>query len=249
MKNLVYTYCNYDTFFLISKGSFKLADLRKCNDAMELKERCSKDIMVLRDLYNSAVNVDNSHIEKYAHLNWLAYVIEKTATESNALGCCFSELRDNKGMWYEYGGHGKGVSIGFDVEKIKLLANEEGLEFGQVKYLPKCPEIFIGDIMQISRDKTGDKAYNYFRDNILTKNRNFKDEKEWRLFKMIIDIEPNEKLQPLYLTFNPEIIKDIVIGSDCTEEERETIISSFKHNLNISISNVPCKKSENRTEL
>ena len=151
MDNLVFHYCNIETFFaIITNRTLRLSDVVKSNDNLE--------VMWMKKILLDMVNTEtisyenfNEQISKVVTIDlYKAKLMEKIESfferkevKSKFFAICFSgsESEDRLSQWRGYGDDGKGVAIGFNREilektKKKFAFNNEKsrIEFRRVEY-------------------------------------------------------------------------------------------------------------------
>ena len=214
--NLVYHYCSTDVFQqIISNKKIRLSDITKSNDSAELKwaSRYVKDMFM--EKYESAAQATKYFREGYPKElfeQFLSQSIIETFDDDKRyytfFVCCFSAVGDQLSQWRGYADDGKGLSIGFDQEKMKNSADEEQerggyyLIFDKVVYheseqknivkqyadalisdlkLWAKSEVIEGNTELVTEYLFGKTMGNLFKRCVLLKNPFFIEEKEYRL--------------------------------------------------------------------
>lgn len=116
---------------------------------------------------------------------------------------CFSEEKDSLSQWRSYCPPSLGYNIGFDLDKLILLAKEQGFQMGACIYDPDLQMQFCYNwATQILVDFTqrfppGGNATNFVQENIngylnffiekcsFFKNKAFEEEREYRLISLM----------------------------------------------------------------
>lgn len=140
-SNIVYHYCSVETFLnIIRNHTLRLSDLCSSNDKAEMK-------VLLGDLENEILN---QYRKRDDFLETVIYgmdvdesfefilkkVISKMDNNTNQMlfGICFSEKGDLLGQWREYADKGTGIAIGFNLEWLQKLGNNDSFKFSKVNY-------------------------------------------------------------------------------------------------------------------
>ena len=140
-SNIVYHYCSVETFLnIIRNHTLRLSDLCSSNDKAEMK-------VLLGDLENEILN---QYRKRDDFLETVIYgmdvdesfefilkrVISKMDNNINQMlfGICFSEKGDLLGQWREYADKGTGIAIGFKLEWLQKLGNNDSFKFSKVNY-------------------------------------------------------------------------------------------------------------------
>lgn len=120
-----YYYCSISTFLNILKSKqIYLSDPLKMNDYLEIK-------WYLDRLNDQKSNEDEfeSVFDMMKMRSYIDFTFEELVESLNCKGqrsiyiCCFSKESDILSQWRAYAEDGKGVSIGFDLEKLKIADN------------------------------------------------------------------------------------------------------------------------------
>lgn len=120
-----YYYCSMSTFLNILKSKqIYLSDPLKMNDYLEIK-------WYLDRLNDQKSNEDEfeSIFDMMKMRSYIDFTFEELVESLNSKGqrsiyiCCFSKESDILSQWRAYAEDGKGVSIGFDLEKLKIADN------------------------------------------------------------------------------------------------------------------------------
>jgi len=267
MKKIVYMYCNLDVFNkIMSEQKFKLSDISNSNDFNELK----KFYLIAKDTLGSLHNAlkESTNSDNYDYLNEVINELENTIKKFAVLAVCFSECKDSKVMWLEYGDHGEGVAIGFDVDDLENLAKNYEIGFGKVDY-HNLKEIDVADFIGAACNLGNDKD-EYIKKSILTKDLAFMDEKEWRLYykiddkkQFLSDLSNLYKINctidnlapPIFIDFDKSFIKEIIVGGSIVKEkdkdkarleEIKKQIQELNPSIEVFESKISCQKSQNR---
>ncbi len=130
----------------------------------------------------------------------------------------------NETMWAHYGNNAKGFCIGFDT--VDLLKKAPG-GFGFVDYEKDPPlHSFIRPISENQKDE------------MYLKNTKWEYEKEFRLLTFRVKSDKDR-----LFNFNPAIIKEIVLGSLISNEDRNEIIEILKKKYKSKVRLFICKAS------
>lgn len=162
-KDIVYHYCSVDTFYsIITNKTLRLSDLNKTNDYAEKiwsHKAIKKAIIdIIKELTNElkeykgiiypvmeeCVNEIENNITKVLKTNILTLIV------------CFSGKSDKLSQWRGYGDDGKGVSIGFDLNKLELLKGS--------KYNENFKDLFNIKVQPVIYDDK--KQYDVIKENL-----------------------------------------------------------------------------------
>lgn len=120
-----YYYCSMSTFLNILKSKqIYLSDPLKMNDNLEIKWYLDR----LND-QKSNENEFESVFDMMKMRSNIDFTFEELVESLNSKGqrsiyiCCFSKESDILSQWRAYAEDGKGVSIGFDLEKLEIADN------------------------------------------------------------------------------------------------------------------------------
>lgn len=186
MQDILFHYCDVDGFYHIIKDStIWLSDVSKSNDYQECTLcRDKVDEGIERKLSN-----DKECLEAWqwgtAHRLKLNYHLLTYCA-------CFSESCDQLSQWRGYANGGKGISIGFNKERLLELKtiSEHHTSFGPVIYDKKQQEKYIDRIVEDNFKKMRKKGVGHVAMELNTnyrlkfpfiKNYSFAEEKEWRI--------------------------------------------------------------------
>lgn len=179
---IIYYYCSLQTFYkILIKQSILLTDMTKSNDADEF---CFIFELYKKYLYKKFGEKASMSIE----FNDAQF--KNSNTNIIPMARCFTTKHDDLLMWGEYGDRGKGVCIGFNVDKLKsILSNvsfkENNLELKQITYIDKNTED-MQKLDELFKDCKDNKYIinNYselLRLSLFHKNKEFELEDEWRI--------------------------------------------------------------------
>lgn len=138
----IYHYTSLDAFLEILKGknaSIRLTNVRFLNDEEETRE----GLKCLKNIANEGRTEDERHCGISINEEYI----------DNAFTASFAEVENSIPLWSMYANKGKGVAIGFDLEKLKEYFVQEGLGFCKCEYdydlitkesivlpISKCPD-------------------------------------------------------------------------------------------------------------
>lgn len=222
-NNIVYHYCTVETFLnIIRNHTLRLSDLCSSNDKAEMK-------VLLGDLENEILN---QYRKRDDFLETVIYgmdvdesfefilkrLISKMDNNINQMlfGICFSEKGDLLGQWREYADKGTGVAIGFNLEWLQKLGNNDSFEFSKVNYDYSKDSTLIKEhafriyseiirAMENGETKELIDESSYlpymiylhkeclFFESVFQKGKEYKSEEEWRL---VLDDEETRKDYP-----------------------------------------------------
>lgn len=124
-----YYYCSLSTFLNIIKNkSIYLSDPLKMNDNLEIKWYIDK-LNDERNNSNDGFKASGSLYHEMTNRSCLDFTCEELMQILESKGqnsvyiCCFSEESDMLSQWKGYADDGKGVSIGFNLEKLTKFDN------------------------------------------------------------------------------------------------------------------------------
>lgn len=148
---------------------------------------------------------------------------------------CFSASYDELLMWSHYSNVGKGVCLIFDKEFLFNKNNDGYPRIERVNYLDKLPAIDV----RLSENK----IHFDITPLITSKRKNWSYEKEIRAFiymgKLTSEISLSNALlngddkRLRNVKFNPEALKGVIFGHNCSLEDREELKNNLKANDNI----------------
>lgn len=232
-KNIYYHYTSLEALdSIIKTGKFRLTNLKYTNDLTELKFNQNNIIKVLYVLLEK----NNSNKEKYIYKSLIeAYksndFLDNTIIDPYAISLTMDE--NNLYHWRCYANGGKGVNIGFDINKLieNTTLNENNLKlflFSSICYDIQSQAQLVKNMIlnYISSYKENYKNADYnllaliiFNNiRIFCKIEDFDIEKEYRL-----SVEPNNKLVE-FLLGEIEFKKFIDFQSKYISEEKKGII-------------------------
>ena len=119
---LIYHYCSMDTFNIIMKNkTLRLSDITKSNDSQEklliynhLKKAMTN---AFKSLHLTIKPEDSDGVGSY--LSTAKKDLDEVVHQKS-LVICFSKAEDLLSQWRGYANDGRGFSIGFDLELLKL---------------------------------------------------------------------------------------------------------------------------------
>lgn len=115
---------------------------------------------------------------------------------------CFSMHRDNLLMWSQYGGHGKGFCLAFDVRDKLLFPAGKIIP---VQYSAGWPD--VGDTMKMLDQKINPREF------LAHKSKDWAYEQEWRL----LGERKSEK------RYDAKTLKAVYFGTEATKGTREIV--------------------------
>ncbi|AIQ75891.1 DUF2971 domain-containing protein [Paenibacillus sp. FSL P2-0536] len=238
VKNeLYYHYCSVDTFVKIMETStIRLSNPYKMNDTQEYKWLLN----ILPEVMNEYINqIDNDEIRekyRYFYIEVCDQIFEnfyKGMEDEHPYIACFSKEGDVLSQWRSYADDSRGVSIGFDLNK---LIENSNLKLKEVSYSVDEQKSLLIDILkknglddpdtiQFKRMKHMAEAAMILLENILSesigcKNPAFREEREVRL---IYSYDPYRN--------GDDWNKKVTISDLQFRNDREKIISYFTVNF------------------
>ena len=280
MKNsIIYHYCTVETFLnIIRNHTLRLSDLCSSNDKAEMK-------VLLGALENEIINQYRKREDFLEPVIYgmnvdesfefiLKMLISKMENNINQMlfGICFSEEGDLLGQWREYADKGTGVAIGFNIEWIQKLCNNDSFKFSKVNYdyskdsklIKKyATGIYSEMIRAIENGETKeliDESSNLpyiihlqeeclFFNSVFQKGNEYKSEEEWLL---ILDDEKTKKNYPEWdiyynwknsdLRFGEKEIYRLIPNGMEFMVKSGRIISYLDLKFDLDKSNLPIKK-------
>ncbi len=141
---MLYYYCRNSTFASIVKNrSLWLSDMTQSNDRDEIH----RYIGIVSDALQAKIDLLSANIAKRNRKRSEVTEARKEVYESArkklraleksyyCLAICFSDAGDRLSQWHGYGDDGKGISLGFDEERIEELAGQHVLfKYDYVRY-------------------------------------------------------------------------------------------------------------------
>ena len=209
-----YYYCSLNTFLNIVKNKqIYLSDPLKMNDNLEIKwylDRLNNEKNIFDEKEISEVE---SIFDAMKIRSLIDFSFEKLVEILNSKGqnsvyiSCFSKEPDILSQWRAYAEDGKGVSIGFDLEKLSeadnLLVREiiytDGVVYGDSESDVECVADTIRTVIEEQEIISEEKQIEVFLHELIPelvkyKNPAFREEKEVRLiycddmkFEKIVD--------------------------------------------------------------
>lgn len=202
-EELIYHYCSSATFLsIIQNRKIWLTDLTLSNDSME-------GLWAVKSYLNKFKQED-SRGRAAAKI-----MLEMEIWNRVALGSCFSSEKDLLSQWRGYATGGRGVCIGFRVEKLKDIGKISDranlpVRLEKVNYPNFLPVDLTtrigkefrdqieearagkGDIISFGKEYGNDghrRVTNLISELFTIKNPSFQEEKEWRL--LLVDFPSN----------------------------------------------------------
>ena len=232
-----YYYCSLSTFLNIIKNKqIYLSDPLKMNDNLEIKWYLDK-------LNNEKTNSNEyeSVFDMMKMRSYIDFTFEELLESLNTKGqssiyiCCFSKESDILSQWRAYAEDGRGVSIGFNLEKFIIADNfmvrdviyTNNVVCDDVESDVECVADTIGTVLDEHKITTKKEQIEVFLHELIPelakyKNPAFSEEKEIRL--MYCDDMKFEKIIDRYGSFqekweSKELEHDFrIVGSDTITE-------------------------------
>jgi hypothetical protein len=203
--------------------------LKIANESFDqiLKEELDKFPEKLKksEIFDSTVEI----LKKYSRQNivdsipslanvMLPHIVEKLSNGlDNSIGILsLSEKPDSQLMWAHYTKSHEGFVIGFDADHShfheKRGPEDELRHLRKVVYDSQRPSACLADL-------SGTKV-------LLIKGDEWSYEQEWRIFRALQDADkvyPNEPFPICLFSFPPSCLKEVILGSRMTKENREMI--------------------------
>ena len=233
-----YYYCSLNTFLnIVRNRQIYLSDPLKMNDNLEIKwylDRLNNEKIAFDEKENSEVE---SIFDAMKEQSLIDFSFEKLVEILNLKGqnsvyiSCFSKEPDILSQWRAYAEDGKGVSIGFNLEKLREASNflirdviyTNGVVYGDIESDVECVADTIGMVIREQHITSEEEQIEVFLHELIPelvkyKNPAFSEEKEVRL--IYCDNMIFEKIADSYGAFREEwkakeLMHDFrVIGSD-----------------------------------
>lgn len=228
-----YYYCSLNTFLdIIKNKQIYLSDPLKMNDNLEIK-------WYLDRLNNEKINSNEyeSVFDMMKMRSCIDFTFEELLECLNSKGqssiyiCCFSKESDILSQWRAYAEDGRGVSIGFNLEKLKIANNfmireiiyTNNVVYNDIESDVECVADTISTVLNEHKITTKEEQIDVFLHELIPelaqyKNPAFSEEKEIRL--IYCDDMKFEKIVDRYGVFKEkwelkELEHDFrIVGSD-----------------------------------
>lgn len=175
------------------------------------------DLDEVNDPYESLSIIFNSRDEETMFIDGRKSLVDTT----NVL--CFSETYKEAGLWGLYADKGKGICLGFDVERDDGPTNKAAKRVRYVKDRIDLSEIgmkFGKSGMSLINSSDPCNPYKLFN-LLLTKSCFWKHEREWRICKKR-EGQPEPVANKYFCPFGNLLeLREILIGWHCAEEEKD----------------------------
>lgn len=172
--NIIYHYCSMEALLgILDSGRIWLSDINATNDSLEGVWLDSKLQML-----HQGINKDSElpqHYKEFKQGNPHIFI------------SCFTEEDDILSQWRGYGDDGKGVAIGFLVNRFCVACENENsmLSLNQVIYDDSLQFGNIAALFRAYETEEFDEKYRVLESlyllSTVSKNRAFAEEKEWRI--------------------------------------------------------------------
>ena len=182
---------------IIASTTLWASDIRYLNDSAEMKH--AADLIKQEVARRIAAGHPNPKL-----LNQFQYWVGHRVTHGHMLfSASFRSNGNLLSQWRGYSTHGKGVSIGFDPERIVVLARAQAFQVGRCIYAPERQQELIGtvvDAVEAVAEEQGecsdparrspDQSYHdsfelvesdLLRIAAILKHPSFQEEEEWRV--------------------------------------------------------------------
>lgn len=125
LKKNIYHYTSIDAFQgMVENGEFWFGNTANMNDKLEVKDFILKLENAIKDEFPQITDKCEGFFNK---------IFERLSTEYPYV-MSFSKLHDNAAQWERYANNAKGISIGFDTEKLLQVFCYSNTAFGNVYY-------------------------------------------------------------------------------------------------------------------
>jgi hypothetical protein len=196
--NLYYHYCSVDTFVKIMETStIRLSNPYKMNDTQEYKWLLNFLPEVIEDYINQIEDNDLKESYRYFYIKACSEIFEDYymgMEEEHPYMACFSKEGDILSQWRSYADDSRGVSIGFNLNKI---VEHPSLSYKEVNYsVQEQKELLIDVLKKNGLDNPDTLKFKRMKhlvtdamillekillESISCKNPAFREEKEVRL--------------------------------------------------------------------
>lgn len=204
-----YYYCSLSTFLNILKSKqIYLSDPLKMNDNLEIKWYLDRlnDEKSNENEFESVFNM----MKMRSNIDFTFEELVKCLNSKGQMSiyiCCFSKESDILSQWRAYAEGGKGVSIGFDLEKLKIADNllireiiyENNIVQGEIENDVEVVADEMGTVLKEHKITMKEEQIDVFLHELIPelakyKNPTFSEEREIRLiycndmkFEKIVD--------------------------------------------------------------
>lgn len=152
--------------------------------------------------------------------NFISQFKDLIRRENNNYGICsFTKDWNQPKNWINYGKLNSGFAIGFE---LKDLTKSPFLSYADdVKYLKEYPKISLVDYFPSNSSNPLEWYTNVLSKTFFIKSIDWQHENEWRAVQSFVGLNSiNRKLN-----FQPQIIKEIILGFNVKSEDMEKVIS------------------------
>jgi len=236
MTDMLYHYCSLDTLIkILDSNSIWMTELTQANDHLEGK-LASQGLIDL--VIKQTIEVSSTTRQETAES--IKSTCDNFESAIRGFATCFSEAPDKLSQWRGYANDGKGISIGFDKERLRSLLERNRAQLIEAIYDPAeqerviteynthLPESTLGylslDTTRVpERKQQQDTAKLSLASSLMTYNYQFKqegfsEEQEWRVFSKIAINSPHRKTPINFFAKDDRIIPYQTLGlggSDC----------------------------------
>lgn len=201
LKEIVYHYCDLETFYkIINNETIRLSNIKKSNDLFETKfiiNYLLKELEQFINKINEIISDENYKLSDSVASNLIDKYFNNNIAKMYFV-LSFSEEKNMLNQWRNYGDEARGIAIGFNAAQLNSLQTlESGFIFGKVIYDIKQVKESIENEFKIFFERCynlsdKDKYANFINFcyklvNVFVyyapmyKSPDFKDEQEWRL--------------------------------------------------------------------
>ena len=273
-EDIYYHYCTLEALeSILDSKTLWLCDLTESNDAQEVYRAYVplwndvKAKLMESDIDKQLLKQQIEYLDSTFHLQRITDI---------PYGCCFCKEKDEVQYWKEYGNELKGVSIGFELRKIKGLKKQYPKASADITNAIGYENV-IYDVCELTDEMYqicyealklwGGRAWlmvilpTFKMYASFIKNPSFKSEKETRIV-FLPDENFNNSLDNLkkkatdkgnvyelgWLNDGVSALRTITLGTECnaTEEDVRGLLRSMVLNMDIEITRSQCSYRKRR---
>jgi hypothetical protein len=183
---------------IVPEGKLHATDARFLTDASEMR-------VIVENLKFAMTSVTNpDDFTSRLHTQLRAWLESRLSELGNAVFVtCFTQDGNLLSQWRSYSDPGKGLSIGFDPDKLADTAYTQGFMVGQCIYDPKRQKQLAAEVLGVIENQARAKFHDskaralfepifdsvetdLLKIAVLFKDYAFREEKEWRLVSPVI---------------------------------------------------------------
>tara|TARA_R110002049_G_scaffold150602_4_gene313727 strand:+ start:2592 stop:3470 length:879 start_codon:yes stop_codon:yes gene_type:complete len=193
---------------IVSSGELRASDIRYMNDSAELRHTLS----ILRDyITKRVISGSDNPVLLNELLEWLSHRI---VSGPMVFGASFRTNGNLLSQWRGYSNHGKGVSLGFNPDRILACARRQQFQVGKCVYDPAEQTALMEELVNALEARAdaseapvskGDQRSSWhhlfeevegdlLRIAAVLKHPSFEEEQEWRIVSPILSRDENERI-------------------------------------------------------